>query len=92
MRLGIKTDDKFLIKLNEKNNQIQTIFHGKIKEIAKKHLVDVMMQDGTVKKQETFDVEKIQQVYNGFVTRLQNWTLDGISSTCLLYTSPSPRE
>jgi len=81
MRLGSKTDDEFLIKLNEKNNQIQTIFHGKIKEIAKKHLVDVMMQDGIVKKQETFDVEKIHQVYNGFVNILQDWTLDGISST-----------
>jgi len=81
MRLGSKADDEFLIKLNEKNNQIQTIFHGKIKEIAKKHLVDVMMQDGTVKKQETFDVEKIHQVYNEFANKLQDWTLDGISST-----------
>ena len=81
MRLGSKTDDEFLIKLNKKNNQIQSIFHEKIKEIAKKHLVDVMMQDGIVKKQETFDVEKIHQIYNGFANRLQDWTLDGISST-----------
>ena len=81
MRLGSKTDDEFLIKLNKKNSQIQSIFHGKIKEIAKKHLVDVMMQDGIVKKQETFDVEKIHQIYNGFANRLQDWTLDGISST-----------
>jgi len=81
MRLGSKTDDEFLIKLNKKNSQIQSIFHEKIKEIAKKHLVDVMMQDGIVKKQETFDVEKIHQVYNGFVNRLSDWTLDGISST-----------
>ena len=81
MRLGSKTDDELMIKLNEKNNQIQTIFHGKIKEIAKKHLVDVMMQDGTVKKQETFDVEKIHQVYNEFANKLQDWTIDGISST-----------
>jgi len=81
MRLGSKTDDEFLIKLNKKNSQIQSIFHGKIKEIAKKHLVDVMMQDGIVKKQETFDVEKIHQVYNEFVNRLQDWMLDGISST-----------
>jgi len=81
MRLGSKTDDEFLIKLNKKNSQIQSIFHEKIKEIAKKHLVDVMMQDGVVKKQKTFDVEKIHQVYNGFVNRLQDWTLDGISST-----------
>jgi len=81
MRLGSKTDDEFLIKLNKKNSQIQSIFHEKIKEIAKKQLVDVMMQDGIVKKQETFDVEKIHQVYNGFANRLQDWTLDGISST-----------
>jgi len=81
MRLGSKTDDEFLIKLNKKNSQIQSIFHGKIKEIAKKHLIDVMMQDGIVKKQETFDVEKIHQVYNEFANRLQDWTLDGISST-----------
>jgi len=81
MRLGSKTDDEFLIKLNKKNSQIQSIFHEKIKEIAKKHLIDVMMQDGIVKKQETFDVEKIHQVYNGFANRLQDWTLDGISST-----------
>ena len=81
MRLGSKTDDEFLIKLNKKNSQIQSIFHEKIKEIAKKHSVDVMMQDGIVKKQETFDVEKIHQVYNGFANRLQDWTLDGISST-----------
>ena len=81
MRLGSKTDDEFLIKLNEKNSQIQNIFHEKIKEIAKKHLVDVMMQDGTVKKQETFEVEKINQIYNRFANGLQAWTLEGISST-----------
>lgn len=81
MRLGSKTDDEFLIKLNEKNSQIQSIFHEKIKEIAKKHLVDVMMQEGTVKKQETFEVEKINQIYNRFADGLQAWTLEGISST-----------
>ena len=81
MRLGNKTDDKFLIGLNEKNRQIQNIFHGKIKEITKKYSVDVMLQDGTVKKQETFDVEKIHQVYASFASKLQDWTLDGISNT-----------
>ena len=81
MRLGNKTDDEFLIKLNEKNSQIQNIFHEKIEEIAKKYSIDVMMQDGTVKKQDTFDVKKIQQIYNEFTKKLQNWTLEGISST-----------
>ena len=81
MRLGNKTDDEFLIKLNEKNSTIQNIFHEKIEEIAKKYSVDVMMQDGIVKKQDTFDVEKIHQVYDEFAKKLQNWTLEGISST-----------
>ena len=81
MRLGNKTDDEFLIKLSEKNSMIQNIFHGKIEEIAKKYSVDVMMQDGIVKKQDTFDVEKIHRVYDEFAKKLQNWTLEGISST-----------
>ena len=81
MRLGNKTDDEFLIGLNEKNNQIQSVFHEKIKDIAKKYLVDVMLQDGTVKKQETFDVEKIHKIYIEFVDKLQDWISDGISST-----------
>jgi len=81
MRLGNKTDNEFLTKLNEKNSQIQNIFHEKIEEIAKKYSIDVMMQDGTVKKQDTFDVKKIQQIYNEFTKKLQNWTLEGISST-----------
>jgi len=81
MRLGSKTDDEFLIKLNKKNSQIQSIFHEKIKEITKKYSVDVMLQDGIVKKQETFDVEKIHKIYTDFADKLQDWTLDGISNT-----------
>ena len=81
MRLGNKTDDEFLIGLNEKNNQIQSVFHGKVKDIAKKYSIDVMMQNGTVKKQETFDVEKINKIYTDFADKLQDWTSDGISST-----------
>ena len=69
MRLGNKTDDEFLIELNEKNNQIQNVFHEKVKDIAKKYSIDVMMQNGTVKKQETFDVEKIHKIYIEFVDK-----------------------
>ena len=50
MRLGIKTDDEFLIKLNEKNMQIQDSFLEKIKNLAEKRSVNVMLQDGAVKK------------------------------------------
>ena len=81
MRLGNKTDYEFLIGLNKKNNQIQNIFHEKVKDIAKKYSIDVMMQNGTVKKQETFDVEEIHKIYTMFADKLQGWMSDGISST-----------
>ena len=59
MRLGIKTDDVFLIELNEKNQLVQNLFLEKIKKITKKYSIDVMLQDGTIKKQQTFDIHKI---------------------------------
>ena len=61
MRLGIKTDDVFLIELNEKNQLVQNLFLEKIKKITKNYSIDVMLQDGTIKKQQTFDVQKITQ-------------------------------
>jgi len=81
MRLGIKTDDQFLVKLNEKNEQIQDVFTDKIKKLAEKYLVGVMLGDGSVKKQETFDAQKIEPLFKNIEVGLEGWTLRGISST-----------
>jgi len=81
MRLGIKTDDQFLVILNEKNEQIQDVFTDKIKKLAEKYLIDVMLQDGSVKKQETFDAQKIEPLFKNIEVGLEGWTLRGISST-----------
>ena len=81
MRLGIKTDDVFLIELNEKNTQIQNLFLEKIKKITKKYSIDVMLQDGTIKKQQTFDVQKIDSFYKNITEKLKDWSEHGISQT-----------
>jgi len=81
MRLGIKTDDVFLIELNEKNQLVQNLFLEKIKKITKNHSIDVMLQDGTIKKQQTFDVQKIDNLYKNITGRLKNWSEHGISQT-----------
>ena len=81
MRLGIKTDDQFLVKLNEKNEQIQDVFTDKIKKLAEKYLVGVMLGDGSVKNQETFDAQKIEPLFKNIEVGLEGWTLRGISST-----------
>ena len=81
MRLGIKTDDIFLVELNEKNKQVQNLFLEKIKKITKKYSIDVMLQDGTIKKQQTFDVQKIDSFYKNITEKLKDWSEHGISQT-----------
>ena len=81
MRLGIKTEAKFLIVLNDKNEEIRNAFLEKVKKITEKYSVDVMLGDGTVKKQATFDAQKIEVFFKNFAAGLEDWTLDGISST-----------
>ena len=81
MRLGIKTDDVFLIELNEKNQQIQNLFLEKIKKITKNYSIDVMLQDGIIKKQQTFDVQKIDNLYKNITEKLKDWSEHGISQT-----------
>ena len=81
MRLGIKTDDVFLIELNEKNQQVQNLFLEKIKKITKNYSIDVMLQDGTIKKQQTFDIQKIDSLYKNITEKLKDWSEHGISHT-----------
>ena len=40
-----------------------------------------MLQDGSVKKQETFDVQKIESLFKNIGEYLDDWTLRGMSST-----------
>ena len=81
MRLGINTETKFLITLNKKNEEIRNAFLEKVKKITEKYSVDVMLQDGTVKKQQTFDAQKIEVFFKNIAAGLEDWTLGGISTT-----------
>tara|TARA_Y100000310_G_scaffold211734_1_gene212475 strand:+ start:248 stop:1093 length:846 start_codon:yes stop_codon:yes gene_type:complete len=81
MRLGIKTKTEFLITLNKKNKEIQNAFLEKVKKITEKHSVIVMFQDGTVKKQQTFDAQKIDGFFKNIAASLKDWELVMISST-----------
>jgi len=81
MRLGLDTEDKFLIKLNEINEQIQSTFLTEAKKMTEKIPVDVMLQDGTAKKQDTCSMEMIKAFYDKIAKKLTNWTLQTISTT-----------
>ena len=81
MRLGLDTEDKFLIKLNEINEQIQDIFLAEARKMTEKIPVDVMLQDGTAKKQDTCSMEMIKAFYDKIAKKLTNWTLQTTSTT-----------
>ena len=81
MRLGINTETEFLITLNKKNEEIRNAFLEKAKKITEKYSVDVMLQDGTVKKQQTFDAQKIELFFQNIAAGLDDWTLGRISIT-----------
>ena len=81
MRLGINTETEFLITLNKKNEEIRNAFLEKVKKITEKYSADVMLQDGTVKKQQTFDAQKIEVFFKNIAAGLEDWTLGGISTT-----------
>ncbi|HJN20034.1 MAG TPA: hypothetical protein QGF01_03720 [Candidatus Nitrosopelagicus sp.] len=81
MRLGLDTEDEFLIKLNEINEQIQDIFLVEAKKMTEKISVDVMLQDGTAKKQDTCSMEMIKAFYDKIAKKLTNWTLQTTSTT-----------
>ena len=81
MRLGINTDTEFLITLNTKNEEIRNAFLEKVKKITEKYSVDVMLQDGTVKKQQTFDAQKIELFFQNIAAGLDDWTQGRISIT-----------
>ena len=81
MRLGLDTEDKFLIKLNEINEQIQSTFLTEATKMTEKIPVDVMLQDGTAKKQDTCSMEMIKAFYDKIAKKLTNWTLQTTSTT-----------
>ena len=81
MRLGLDTEDKFLIKLNRINEQIQNTFLSEAKKMTEKIPVDVMLQDGTAKKQDTCSMEMVKAFYDKIAKKLTNWTLQTTSTT-----------
>jgi hypothetical protein len=67
--------------MSEKGEEIRTLFLGHIKDLVIKVPVRVMLGDGTVSNQESFDPGKTRQFYDSILRRLPDWTYDGVSVT-----------
>jgi hypothetical protein len=73
--------DSFVKSMSEKGEEIRTLFLEYIKGLVIKAPVKVMLGDGTVSNQESFDPAKTRQFYDSILKRLPDCTCDGISIT-----------
>ena len=79
MRLGIRSPNEFIQKLNIKNELIQKKFLEKIQNITIPITTQVMLGDATVTEQKTFDPQKVKNYYEEFLKKLKNWTIQEVS-------------
>ena len=81
MRLGTRSPNEFIKKLNEKNEKIQKIFLSKIENLTELEDVKVMMGDSTITDQKTFDPKKIMDYFQQINKKLTEWSLQEVSIT-----------
>lgn len=79
MRIGTDSSDEFFQILNKKYDDLQNQFLDNIKTLTKMVPVKVMLGDGTVTEQSTFDSTLIKNFYEKIIKNLQNWTIQDIS-------------
>ena len=81
VRLGTNSSDEFIRILNEKNIKIQELTLKKINDFAKSVPLKVMLGDGTITDQETFDPLLVQNFYQKISQKLEDWNIDNVSIT-----------
>jgi hypothetical protein len=81
VRLGTRTPNEFIQKLNQKNEMIQKSYLSKMTDLTKMVDVKVMMGDATVTKQKTFDPKQVSDYFQKINSTLKDWSLQDVSIT-----------
>ena len=81
MQIPSSSTDSFIKLLTEKGEKTQSLFLGQINALTKKVPLKVMLGDGTVSDQESFDPTVVRQFYDNILRKLSSWTNQGVSVT-----------
>ncbi|HKU32901.1 MAG TPA: hypothetical protein VJR22_03540 [Candidatus Nitrosotalea sp.] len=81
MQIPSNSTDPFVKSLSEKGEEIRQLFLVHVQNITKRVPVKVMLGDGTVSDQESFDPTMLRQFYDTILKRLADWITSGVSST-----------
>ncbi len=79
VRLGTRSSNEFIQKLNEKNDSLQQLFLSKITELTKMIDTKVMLGDSTITEQKTFDPKLVSDYLQSINSKLTDWSLQDVS-------------
>ncbi len=81
VRLGLRSANEFIQKLNEKNEVIQKKFIVNMTDLTKMIDTKVMMGDSTITEQKTFDPKQVTDYFQKINHNLKDWSLQDVSIT-----------
>jgi hypothetical protein len=81
MRIPNNADNDFAKKLNQQFAEIEDTYLQSMKPSLITTEVNVMLQDGSVTKSETFDPQLVLGYYRSFLKYLKNWEIGDIQET-----------
>ncbi|MFQ5497877.1 MAG: hypothetical protein ACE5DU_08350 [Nitrosopumilus sp.] len=79
MRLGTRSPNEFIQKLNQNNEIIQKKFLSKIVDLTKMIDVKVMMGNSTITEQKTFDPKQVMDYFQKICHLLKDWSIQDVS-------------
>jgi len=81
VRLGLRSPNEFIQKLNEKNEVIQKKFLVKMTDLTKMINTKVMMGDSTITEQKTFDPKQVTDYFQKINSNLKDWSIQDVTMT-----------
>jgi hypothetical protein len=81
MQIPSNSTDPFIKSLAEKGEKVRSLFLEHVNSLTKKVQLKVMLGDGTVSDQESFDPVLVRQFYDDILRKLPNWTNQGVSAS-----------
>ena len=81
MQIPAKSQDEFIKSMTEKSQKIRSLFLDHVVMLTKNVDVKVMLGDGTVSEQHTFDPTLIRHFYGELLKKLSDWRSQDVSTS-----------
>jgi hypothetical protein len=81
VQIPAKSQDEFIKSMTEKSQKIRSLFLEHVVSLTKNVNVKVMLGDGTVSEQHTFDPALIRKFYGELLKKLSDWKAQDISTS-----------